>query len=128
MRSPMVIDIEDVLAPIAGESPAGNDLRASRRASGSFAMLKQARTAARSAERKLSVSDDQAEAVRPNWRPVCDVASKVLREESKDLEVAAYLIEALVRLHGFAGLRDGFRLCRGLIECDAHASPSYVWR
>jgi type VI secretion system protein ImpA len=116
MHSPGVIDIEDLLAPIAGDSPAGVDLRASRRSSGSFAMLKQARTAARTAERKAAVSDDDAQANRPNWRPVYDIATKMLREESKDLEVAAYLVEGLVRLHGFAGLRDGFRLCRGLIE------------
>lgn len=116
MHSPSVIDIEELLAPIAVDSPAGVDLRAGRRSSGGFAMLKQSRTAARTAERKAAVSEDDAQAVRPNWRPVQDVATKILREESKDLEVAAYLVEALVRLHGFAGLRDGFRLCRGLIE------------
>ena len=47
MRSPNVVEITELLAPIAGESPAGSDLRASRRATSSFAMLKQARTAAR---------------------------------------------------------------------------------
>lgn len=116
MRTPSVIDIEDLLGPISAESPAGADPRASRRASGSFAMLKQARTAARTAERKLSVAEDDAQAGRPNWRPVCEVATRILRDEAKDLEVAAYLVEALLRSHGFAGLRDGFRLCRGLVE------------
>ena len=33
-------------------------------------------------------------------------------DQSKDLEVCAYLIEALVRMHGFAGMRDGYRLAR----------------
>jgi type VI secretion system protein ImpA len=116
MRTATVLDIEDLLAPIGGESPGGADLRATRRASGSFAMLKQARTAARTAERKLSVSEDEAPAGRPNWRPVAEIAARILGEESKDLEVAAYLVEAMVRLHGFGGLRDGFRLCRGLVE------------
>jgi type VI secretion system protein ImpA len=116
MRSASVLDFEQLLQPINGNSPAGIDLRTSRRPSESLAMLKQARTAARTSERKLSVSDDDSQAIRPNWRPVHDVALKILGTESKDFEVAAYLIEALVRLHGFAGLRDGFRLCRGLAE------------
>ncbi len=116
MRSPSVLDIAALLAPIEDDSPTGSDLRASRRAGGSFAMLKQARSAARTAERKTAVAEDDSQGIRPNWRPVCDLASRILCEESKDLEVAAYLIEALVRLHGFAGLRDGFRFCRGLVE------------
>ena len=126
MRSASVIDVEELLAPIAMETPAGVDLRASRRTSASFAMLKQARAAARAAERKLSVAEDEAQAGRPNWRPVSEIACRILGEESKDLEVAAYLVEALVRLHGFAGLRDGFRLCRGLVEGywdDLHPRP-----
>jgi type VI secretion system protein ImpA len=116
MRSPNVIDITELVTPIAGDSPAGSDLRASRRASSSFAMLKQARTAARAAERKGAVADDDSQPGRPNWRPVHELACKILHEESKDLEVGTYLVEALVRLHGFAGLRDGFRICRCLIE------------
>src|SRR5262249_13052992 len=42
--------------------------------------------------------------------------TQALAEQSKDLEITAYLIEALVRQHGFAGLRDGFRLAHGLVE------------
>jgi type VI secretion system protein ImpA len=47
---------------------------------------------------------------------VLDQGVKLLGEKSKDLEIAAYLIEALTRLKGFAGLRDGFRLVRELVE------------
>jgi len=47
---------------------------------------------------------------------VLDLAIQILSEESKDLEIVAYLIESLVRLHGFAGLREGFRTCRVLID------------
>src|SRR5262249_9519457 len=47
---------------------------------------------------------------------VLQLGTKALVEQTKDLEITAYLIEALVRLHGFAGLRDGFRLARGLVE------------
>src|SRR5262249_55848947 len=51
-----------------------------------------------------------------DWRQVVQLGTKALAEQSKDLEITAYLIEALVRQHGFAGLRDGFRLARGLVE------------
>src|SRR5262249_53142662 len=47
---------------------------------------------------------------------VLQLGTKALVEQTKDLEITAYLIEALVRLHGFAGLRDGFRLARELVE------------
>src|SRR5262249_8842136 len=52
---------------------------------------------------------------KPDWKPVLEHGGKALAEKTKDLEIAAYLIEALLRLHGFAGLRDGFRLARELI-------------
>lgn len=40
----------------------------------------------------------------------------VLAEKAKDLEITAYLIEALTRLNGFPGIRDGYRLARELLE------------
>src|SRR3954452_14586109 len=49
-----------------------------------------------------------------DWKRVLDLGSTLLREESKDLVVAARVTEALGRLHGFAGLRDGLRLFRGI--------------
>ena len=45
-----------------------------------------------------------------------DLAPEVLAERSKDLEITAWMIEALVRERGFAGLRDGFRAARDLVE------------
>jgi type VI secretion system protein ImpA len=51
-----------------------------------------------------------------DWDPVFELGPKIIAEQSKDLEVAAWLTEALIREHGFAGLRDGFRLMRELAE------------
>jgi type VI secretion system protein ImpA len=56
------------------------------------------------------------DAVPPDWKSVSTLAIKALTESSKDLEIAAYLIEALCRTQGFAGLRDGFKLVHGLAE------------
>ena len=60
--------------------------------------------------------EEEKDGPRPNWKPVLELAVQILTEESKDLEVACYLIEAIVRLYGFAGLHEGFRLCRLLVE------------
>jgi type VI secretion system protein ImpA len=51
-----------------------------------------------------------------NWQPVQELGPKLLGELSKDLEIAAWLIEAQVRSEGFAGLRNGFKLVRQLLE------------
>src|SRR4051794_36869137 len=116
MSSPRVLDLTRLLAPIPGENPAGCDPRVDTRRGKTFQALKLARSAARTAERQLATGDDEAKGVRPNWRPVLELAVGVISEQAKDLEAAAYLVEALARLHGFAGLRDGFCLCRGLVE------------
>ena len=52
----------------------------------------------------------------PEWQSILTLASRALTTISKDLELTAWLIEALVRAHGFAGLRDGFCLANGMIE------------
>src|SRR5262249_58287571 len=78
-----------------------------------WSVIRDARRAASDAERGQDKGDVTAT---PEWRPVRDRAIKALAEKSKDLEITAYLIEALVRMEGFAGLRDGFRLGGGLVE------------
>ena len=45
-----------------------------------------------------------------------EVAIKTLTENTKDLEVAAWLTEGLVRSHGLAGLAAGARVIAGLAE------------
>ena len=52
----------------------------------------------------------------PLWRTVRELALKTLTETTKDLEVAAWLTEALVRSHGLAGLTAGAQVMAGLAE------------
>ena len=49
----------------------------------------------------------------PLWRTVRELALKTLTETTKDLEVAAWLTEALVRSHGLAGLAAGAQVIGG---------------
>jgi type VI secretion system protein ImpA len=115
MPSPEVLDFERLLAPIPGENPAGIALREDYSPRSAYHALKDARAKARAAERNV-VWGDEAPDLRGEWRPVLELAPKILTEQSKDLEVTAWLIEALVRFDGYAGLRDGFRLARELSE------------
>jgi type VI secretion system protein ImpA len=51
-----------------------------------------------------------------DWAGIVKLTQEMLAKTSKDLLVSARLTEALVKLHGFAGLRDGLRLMRELVE------------
>ena len=115
MASEPTIDIDALLHPIEGENPAGSDIREDVSPGSLYYQLKDARSAARAAER-AGDPDDDSQSLLPEWRLVLDLGPQALAEHTKDLEVAAWLIEALLRAHGFAGLRDGFKLARGLVE------------
>jgi type VI secretion system protein ImpA len=116
MASSEVLDFELLLAPIAGDNPAGVSLRDDYSPTSSYNTIKTARDAARAAERQMVMSGDVPVGPVAGWEPILKQGTKILGAESKSLEVAAWLTEALVRKHGFAGLRDGFRLLRELSE------------
>lgn len=115
MASPDVIDFDRLLAPISETSVSGENLRQNTSPSSPYYLLKDARKAARDKERRGAIEAAEVPDARTEWRSVFQQAETLLAEHSKDLEITAWLIEALVRLHGFAGLRDGFRLARELL-------------
>jgi type VI secretion system protein ImpA len=125
MPSPDVLDFAKLLAPIPGDKPVGIDLRSDASPTSPYYAVKDARSTARANERLLAdaADEDKEKLPRPDWRPVIQHGTKALAEKSKDLEITAYLIEALARLNGFAGLRDGFRLAREL--CDKYWDNVY---
>lgn len=125
MASPAILDLDALLRPIAEGAPTGGDLREDISPTSHYYRIKDARTAARAAERQADAGDGTDEGVngtwpsaaaREEWRKVFTLAPQVLAEKSKDMEVVAWLIESLARLHGFAGLRDGFAVARRLVE------------
>ena len=113
MPSEDVLDFEKLLAPIPGEKPVGDDLRVNAGPTSLYYQVKDGRNAARAAERRIEGGQDDTP---PDWKPVVTAASKALGTASKDLELTAYLIEGLCRTDGIAGLRDGFKLARGIVE------------
>ncbi|MBX3411207.1 MAG: type VI secretion system protein TssA [Pirellulales bacterium] len=119
MASPDVLDFESLLAPIPGDKPTGEDIRSDWSPTSLYYAIKDARSTARGVERMLEKDPEQAARDYPggaNWTEVLRLGPQILAQTSKDLEVAAWLTEALVRKHGYAGLRDGLRLARELVE------------
>jgi len=110
-----LIDISALLQPINGDSPVGNDLRLDPAYVTDYSQIKDARRAARDAERNNMFDGDNSEALE-HWQKILQLAPKVLAEQSKDLEVACWLTEALVRKSGFQGLKDGFIVIHKLLE------------
>lgn len=111
------IDVPTLLAPLStGEQGVGVDLRADFSAQSPYQLLRDARSAARAEERARDADGDTDGPEAAGWRDVLAVGQKALGAQSKDVEVAAWLTEALVRLHGLAGLTAGARLISGLCE------------
>ena len=115
MPSPALIDISYLLTPIEGDLSVGNDLRLDTAHSSDYSQIKDARRAARDAERNNMFDGDNTEA-QEHWGKIFALAPKVIATQAKDVEIACWLTEALVRKSGFQGLKDGFTLIRQLIE------------
>jgi type VI secretion system protein ImpA len=108
MASVPTLDIEAVLKPISSDKPAGNEVRDTK----SYLILKEARRE----EEALSQGDWKRDLKVADWPKVIQTATKILSTEGKDLQVVCWLIEGLAKRHGFPGLRDGFKVLRGLHE------------
>ncbi len=115
MASQTSIDLDALLAPISDDMPTGKDCRQNPSPNSLYQQVKIARNAAREIERKNASGADLG-SPDEDWRKVYDLAPKILLQEAKDLEVACWYLEALLRRFGFQGLRDGLKLLNGLIE------------
>jgi len=115
MASPALIDFNTIMEPISEEKAAGDDIRNDTSPTSNYSIIKDARNAARAAERN-SMFDGESTEAKENWNKIYFLAPKILSEEAKDIEVACWYTETLLRKAGFQGLRDGFTLIRNLIE------------
>lgn len=105
LQKPPVLDFETLLRPLEGENPSGESLR--------YSGLYDEISEARRADDVLNKGDWQSETKLADYRKVIELAVPALSVRSKDLQVAAWLSEALIKQHGFAGLRDGLKLLTG---------------
>lgn len=108
MSSPLTIDFDKLLVPISADNPSGESLRYD----GTYDSIREARRA----DDELAQGEWVRETKTSDWPAVIDLASEALATRSKDLQIAVWLVEALVNRYGFVGLRDGLRLLRELQE------------
>jgi type VI secretion system protein ImpA len=104
-----------ILAPLPGETPAGEDLRLDATPQSLYYRLRDARAAARAAERANENDPAASDAESAHWRTVQDLAIQALQTHTKDIEIAAWLTESLTRHEGLAGLAEGAAMLAGLI-------------
>lgn len=107
MAANSVLDLEALLIPIPGENPSGEDVRYTR-----YDEIKDARRQ----DDNLPKGDweEKGPVKTADWKKVMAIATKALSIEAKDLQVAVWLVEALVKEEGFIGLRDGLLLLKEL--------------
>lgn len=101
---------EDLLTPIAGENPSGVDLYYDR----VFDQIKEAR---REDDEDIPEGDwELSQKKKADFRAVIKLAGDALATRSKDLRLAAALVEAQLRMDGFAVLAPSIALLHGLQE------------
>jgi len=103
-----VLDVTKLLSPIPGDNPAGENLQYA----GVYDEIREARRA----DDTLTKGEWEHEPKVAEWPKVVDLSTSALTTRTKDLQITSWLIEAIVQLHGFVGLRDGLKLVRGLHE------------
>jgi type VI secretion system protein ImpA len=112
---PEGFDLAALLAPISAEASTGADLRKDYSPDSLYYRLRDARAEARAAERAIDGGSADAGSA-SQWRAVRALAIEALSQQSKDLEIVAWLTEALLRSDGLVGLAAGFRLMAGLTD------------
>jgi type VI secretion system protein ImpA len=99
---------DDLLNPIPGPNPSGENLHYAP----VFDQIKEARRE----EEEINQGEWTTALKKADWVLVVKLCSDALATKSKDLQLASWLTEALVRREGFAGLRGGLGLIGGLLD------------
>jgi type VI secretion system ImpA family protein len=103
------VDLAALLAPIQDGAPAGMALRYDP-------VFDRIREARREDDASLPQGIWARDLKRADWAEVDRVGSAAMVMRGKDLQVGGWLLEAWIRLHGFAGARQGFELLFGLAD------------
>ncbi len=106
LQKPPVINFDEMFAPISEENPSGEYLR--------YVGVYDEISEARRADKDVAQGDWQTTLKTADFRQVVTLCTSALTARTKDLQVAAWFSEALVKEHGFAGLRDSLKLLSGL--------------
>ena len=108
--------IEAARAPLPGSDPAGSDLRLDDSPSSIYTRIRAQRSQAASFERQIRMGAQLETSWQEIWRPIGELAAEAFESHTKDLEIAVYLIECLVREHSLKGLSAGLQIVHTLLE------------
>jgi type VI secretion system protein ImpA len=111
-----IIDIEAIMQPISEDAPSGINLRPL----GAYDEVKAFRTT-ESADSMVGTLR-AGEFKTAQWGKAVTLCVKELTTRSKDLQLSVWLAEALVRTHGFNGLRAGLEV---LVALNNRFWPTY---
>ena len=108
---------EDLLTPIPGENPSGADIRYDNKLL-IYDKIKEARRQ----DDDLAQGEWEHERKTAQFPQVVKLAQETLAEKSKDLQLAAWLTEALLHTEGYSGLRQGIVIHVGFHDdvCRQH--------
>jgi type VI secretion system protein ImpA len=107
--------LEDILRPMSEESAVGHDLRQDTSPQSLYFLMRDARAEARAEERASDTDPELVPGLSRSWAVVDELARQALTQHTKDLEIAVWWTESLVRRSGMSGLAFGAELLSGLI-------------
>lgn len=103
-----MLEMSGLLAPIAGSNRVGASLR--------YEPIYDQVKEARREDDDLPQGDWQASRKTADWPLVVRLTTDALTKRSKDLQLAAWLTEALLHRDGITGLRDGLSVVHRMLE------------
>jgi len=105
----MSIDLKQLIAPIAGDNPSGVSLRYDS----AYQHIAEAR---REDDPTLPQGNWERPLKRADWPRVGELCTEALAKRTKDIQLAAWLTEAWLHLHGIEGLAQGLELIESLCQ------------
>ncbi len=97
------IDIDKLLKPVTDDNPVGIHLRYE----GEYDQIEEYR---KEDDPNLPQGVWETELETADWKGVFDLATEALIKKSKDLQLAAWLLESLIHIGGFPGVVEGITL------------------
>jgi type VI secretion system protein ImpA len=111
------INLDAVLAPIPGENPGGEDLR--------YTPVYDDIKEARREDDAYDPSIPERDIKKADWEKVISLCVDALANRTKDIQLAVWLTEALIRAEGFDGLITGLKIINTFLnEFWDHVYPA----